>query len=130
MSDSNVSSRTPEGLPSRCPICGADTDLEFSQPSGDAVCPNCGHLLWISTKVVSRLRQFVTGELGVPVEEVSAKAILAELQADSLDVVELVMECEDEFNITIPDDDYERLRTVGDVIRYIEEQHPERGDAK
>jgi acyl carrier protein len=45
-----------------------------------------------------------------------------DLKADSLDVVELVMEFEDEFEITIPDDDYEKIRTVGDAIDYIEEK--------
>jgi acyl carrier protein len=57
----------------------------------------------------------------VPKEEVTLESsIIEDLKADSLDVVELVMELEDEFDITIPDDDYEKLRTVGDAIRYIE----------
>ena len=53
-----------------------------------------------------------------------AAAILSieDLRADSLDVIELVMEFEDEFGITIPDDDYERIRTIGDAVRYIEQR--------
>jgi acyl carrier protein len=43
-----------------------------------------------------------------------------DLKADSLDVVELVMEFEDEFKITIPDEDYEKIKTVGDAVKYIE----------
>ncbi|MDA0835845.1 MAG: KOW motif-containing protein [Planctomycetota bacterium] len=49
----NISSRTPEGLPQRCPICRNDVCISPSQPTGDAVCPHCGALLW-----------FVVGEQG------------------------------------------------------------------
>jgi hypothetical protein len=42
----NISSRTPEGDPNRCPVCGNDLRLEPSQPPGDAPCPSCGSLLW------------------------------------------------------------------------------------
>jgi hypothetical protein len=40
------SSRTPEGEPNLCPVCGNEVRLEASQPAGDAPCPHCGHLLW------------------------------------------------------------------------------------
>ncbi len=63
----------------------------------------------------------VSEQLGVPKEEVARQSsFVDDLKADSLDVVELVMEFEDEFEITIPDDDYEKIRTVGDAIDYIE----------
>lgn len=42
-------SRTPEGEPNQCPICGKEVRLEPSRPPGDAPCPNCGHLLWFSS---------------------------------------------------------------------------------
>jgi hypothetical protein len=42
----NPASRTPEGEPNQCPICGREVRLEPSRPPGDAPCPNCGHLLW------------------------------------------------------------------------------------
>jgi len=65
----------------------------------------------------------VSEQLGVPQEEVTLEAsFVDDLKADSLDVVELVMEFEDEFGITIPDDDYEKIKTVGDAINYIEEK--------
>lgn len=65
----------------------------------------------------------VSEQLGVPQEEISrASSFVDDLKADSLDVVELVMEFEDEFGITIPDDDYDKIRTVGDAIKYIEEK--------
>jgi anti-anti-sigma factor len=41
------SSRTPEGRPHRCPLCGKEVLLEASFPPGDATCPHCGHLLWL-----------------------------------------------------------------------------------
>lgn len=41
-----ISSRTPEGEPNRCPICGAVIKIEPSVPPGDAPCPDCGHLVW------------------------------------------------------------------------------------
>jgi serine/threonine protein kinase len=41
-----ISSRTPEGLPNRCPVCGTNVRIEPSNPAGDAPCPQCGHLLW------------------------------------------------------------------------------------
>jgi hypothetical protein len=44
----NPASRTPEGEPNRCPICGKEVRLEPSRPPGDAPCPNCGHLLWFA----------------------------------------------------------------------------------
>jgi acyl carrier protein len=65
----------------------------------------------------------VSEQLGVPKEEVARESnFVDDLKADSLDVVELVMEFEDEFEVTIPDDDYEKIRTVGDAINYIEER--------
>src|SRR6516165_2349922 len=43
-----ISSRTPEGLPNHCPVCGSDLRIEPSDPAGDAPCPQCGHLLWFA----------------------------------------------------------------------------------
>jgi acyl carrier protein len=65
----------------------------------------------------------VSEQLGVPAEEITRQSsFVDDLKADSLDVVELVMEFEDTFGITIPDDDYEKIRTVGDAIDYIEDK--------
>lgn len=65
----------------------------------------------------------VSEQLGVPKEEVTRdSSFVDDLKADSLDVVELVMEFEDEFSITIPDDDYDKIKTVGDAINYIDEK--------
>lgn len=73
--------------------------------------------------VEEKVIDIVSEQLGVPKEEVTRESsFVDDLKADSLDVVELVMEFEDEFSITIPDDDYEKIRTVGDAIDYIEEK--------
>ena len=106
-----VSSRTPEGLPNRCSVCGGEFLLEPSLPTGDAPCPQCGHLLWWFQRKCEG-----TG----PLIDVDTR-LIEELKADSLDVVELVMELEDEFEMQFADEDYERIRTVGDAIRVIRE---------
>lgn len=65
----------------------------------------------------------VSEQLNVSVDEVTlASNYLDDLKADSLDLVELVMEFEDEFGITVPDEDYEKISTVGDSISYIREK--------
>jgi hypothetical protein len=46
----NISSRTPEGDPNRCPVCGNDLRVEPSRPPGDAPCPSCGTLLWFAIR--------------------------------------------------------------------------------
>ena len=71
----------------------------------------------------SKVIAIVSEQLGVELEEISrSSSFVDDLKADSLDVVELVMEFEDEFGITIPDDDYEKIKSVGDAIDYIEER--------
>lgn len=75
------------------------------------------------SSIEERVIGIVSEQLGVPKEDVSRpSSIVDDLKADSLDVVEMVMEFEDEFDITIPDDDYEKIKTVGDAIEYIEDK--------
>tara|TARA_R110002020_G_scaffold11527_4_gene43245 strand:+ start:823 stop:1053 length:231 start_codon:yes stop_codon:yes gene_type:complete len=65
----------------------------------------------------------VSEQLNFPKEEINTQSSFQDdLKADSLDLVELVMEFEEEFDITIPDDDYEKIRTVGDAVKYIQEK--------
>lgn len=45
----NISSRTPEGQPNTCPVCGKQVEIEPSLPTGDAPCPHCGCLLWFES---------------------------------------------------------------------------------
>jgi acyl carrier protein len=116
----NISSRTPEGLPSRCALCGAGVNLEVSEPAGDAPCPACGHLLWYSSDLLDKLRSRMADTLGVAPEQISADTPWGTLGADSLDTVELIMELEEDFDVTIPDEDAERLQSLADVIRYLQ----------
>ena len=70
----------------------------------------------------SRVVAIIVDKLGVDEAEVTAEASFTnDLGADSLDTVELIMEFEKEFNIAIPDDQAEKIATVGDAVKYIEE---------
>lgn len=72
--------------------------------------------------VEQKVRDIVVEQLGVKPEQVTPEAkFIEDLGADSLDVVELVMALEEEFGNEIPDEEAEKLTTVGDVIKYIED---------
>jgi acyl carrier protein len=72
--------------------------------------------------VEQKVRDIVVEQLGVKAEQVTPEAkFIEDLGADSLDVVELVMALEEEFGNEIPDEEAEKLTTVGDVTKYIEE---------
>jgi len=72
--------------------------------------------------IASRVKAIIVDKLGVDESEVTAEASFTnDLGADSLDTVELIMEFEKEYNIGIPDDQAESISTVGEAIKYIEE---------
>ena len=72
--------------------------------------------------IAARVKAIIVDKLGVDENEVTPEASFTnDLGADSLDTVELIMEFEKEFNIGIPDDQAETISTVGDAIKYIEE---------
>ena len=71
--------------------------------------------------VASTVKEIIVEKLGVKESEVTPEANFTnDLGADSLDTVELIMELEKEFNITIPDDQAEKITTVGEAIAHIE----------
>jgi|UniRef100_A0A7C5WZE1 acyl carrier protein len=71
----------------------------------------------------TRVKEIIADQLGVEIEKLRDDAnFVQDLGADSLDVVELVMAFEEEFGIEIPDEDAEKIRTVGDVINYLKER--------
>ena len=73
--------------------------------------------------VEEKVKAIIVEQLGVKQEEVTEKAsFIDDLGADSLDTVELVMAFEEEFGIEIPDEDAEKILTVGDAVKYIEEK--------
>lgn len=109
-----VSTRTPEGQPGKCPLCDAAIVVELSVLFGDAICPQCGHLVWFfqaaevthvfdSQKSVpsrERVSDIVAERLGVDSDLiVNNPTFVSDLGVDSLDLVELVMELEEELNL-------------------------------
>ena len=75
------------------------------------------------SEIAERVKKIVVEHLGVEAEKVTdAASFIDDLGADSLDTVELVMTFEKEFDIDIPDEEAEKLRTVGDAMKYLHEK--------
>jgi acyl carrier protein len=73
--------------------------------------------------IEERVKAIIVEQLGVNADQVTADAkFIEDLGADSLDTVELVMALEEEFGNEIPDEEAEKLQSVGDVIKYVEDQ--------
>lgn len=73
------------------------------------------------TEIIEKVQAIIAEKLSVDAAEVTPeKSFTNDLGADSLDTVELIMEFEKEFGISIPDEEAEKIATVGDVIKYIE----------
>jgi hypothetical protein len=106
-----ISSRTPEGAPGRCPVCGSDVRVDPSLSWGDAPCPECGSLLWFvgfsaedrlffeyeaAELIRERLLNSLAKYFQVSRYELEADPSLArDSGLDSLDVAELLMELEE-----------------------------------
>jgi len=74
---------------------------------------------------IEKIKSIIAEQLGVKPEEVTDNAkFIDDLGADSLDTVELVMALEEEFGIEIPDEDAEKMTTVGEAIKYISQKMP------
>lgn len=75
--------------------------------------------------IPEKVKKMIVDQLGVSESEVVPEAkFIDDLGADSLDIVELIMALEDEYGIEIPDEDAEKIETVGDAIKYIEDHLP------
>ncbi|MBE6305033.1 MAG: acyl carrier protein [Bacteroidales bacterium] len=73
------------------------------------------------SEIASRVKEIIVDKLAVDENEVTPEAsFTTDLGADSLDTVELIMELEKEFGISIPEEDSQKIQTVGDAISYIE----------
>ncbi|HLR72975.1 MAG TPA: acyl carrier protein [Pseudogracilibacillus sp.] len=73
------------------------------------------------SEVFNRVKEIIVEQLDVEEDSITMEASFRDdLEADSLDVVELVMELEDEFDIEIADEEAEKINTVGDAVNYIE----------
>jgi len=76
-----------------------------------------------SQEIQDKVFQIVSDQMSVDAGELSREtSFVNDLNADSLDTVELVMELEDEFNMTIPDEEAEKLKTVGEAVDYVLKQ--------
>lgn len=69
--------------------------------------------------VFEKIKGIVAEQLGVEEEEIKEETSFDELNADSLDIVELIMALEEEFDLEIPDEDAEKLTTVGAAVQYV-----------
>lgn len=77
----------------------------------------------IMENTFEKIRGFLAEQLGVEPEKITMESdLLNDFEADSLDIVDMVMTLEDEFGIEVPDDAIENLHTVGDVVRYVDSQ--------
>lgn len=73
------------------------------------------------SEIENKVKAIIVDKLGVEESEVTLDAnFSSDLNADSLDTVELIMDFEKEFNITIPEEDAEKISTVGDAVAYVE----------
>jgi len=108
--------------------------IEFSDTGDDALCPNCDCYLRRSGYVLEQVRNRLAESSGVPLANIGLHTTLSELGVksakvgtlivdllalDSLDVVELVMALEEEFDLSISDEDAQNLSDVGDLLRYL-----------
>jgi acyl carrier protein len=107
---------------------------EPSKRYGEAACPQCGKRLWFARQrdgvwfhdaeraaaIRERVRLVVGHNLGIEPSAVKdSTSFMQDMGADTLDIVEFVMELEKEFKISIPDEHAERILTVGDLVDYL-----------
>ncbi len=72
--------------------------------------------------IFEKVKAIVAEQLGVEAGDITLETSFDDLNADSLDVVELIMAIEEEFDIEIPDEDAEKFKTVGDAVEYIKDK--------
>ena len=72
--------------------------------------------------IFDKVREIIAEQLDVDIEDISMEtSLMKDLEADSLDAVEIIMGIEDEYSIEIPDEVAEEFKTVGDIVRYVED---------
>ncbi len=73
--------------------------------------------------LVDKIKELVAKQLNKPIEEIAEdKEVVKDLGADSLDVVEMLMSLEEEFGITVPEEDAVNIKTVGDIVNLIQDK--------
>lgn len=73
--------------------------------------------------IIDKIKAIIVEQLGVSADEIELEtSLMKDLEADSLDAVEIILAIEDEYGIEIPDDDAEQFQTVSDLVNYVEER--------
>lgn len=116
-----ISCRTPEGFPSRCPLCQAEAAIDFSEHGGDAPCPSCGARILRSAQLLERLRAIARKYPELELDELTSDSPWPP-GGDSLTGVEVMLELEQELGVSMSANIADRIDTVGDAIRYFERQ--------
>ena len=72
--------------------------------------------------VLDKIKEIIVEQLGVEADAITMNThLMKDLEADSLDAVEIIMAIEDEFEIEVPDEDAEKFQTISDIVKYVEE---------
>jgi acyl carrier protein len=131
--------QTAEQAPGRCPLCGVAVPMQPAERFGQASCPQCDKRLWYCkhgegvwfhdadrvAALRARVVPIIAKNLDADPDKITdASSFMEDFGADSLDVVELVMGLEEEFRITIPDTEAEKIKTVGDLLDYLARHVP------
>lgn len=83
------------------------------------------------SEIQEKVVKIVSEQMGVDAKEITMEtSFVNDLNADSLDTVELVMEFEDQFELSIPDEEAEKIQTVGAAVKFIHKAHTEKGGKK
>lgn len=70
--------------------------------------------------IFGKIKSLISEQLDIDEEKITSETTFEDIEADSLDVVELVMALEEEYNLEIADEEVEKIKTVGDIVSYIE----------
>jgi acyl carrier protein len=73
--------------------------------------------------VFAKVKELVLARFSLEEEDLTLETTFESVGADSLDIVELIMEIEEEFDVEIPDEDMKKMTTVGDMVEYLKENH-------
>ena len=104
-------------MPTHCSLCGATTNVVTV--TNDTPCPSCGHPLHAADQLLYMITQRFANVLTNPPNVIDAHSTFAEIEATSLEVVELILDLEEEFGIDIPVPEADRIKNVGDIVRSI-----------
>lgn len=119
-----ASSRTPDGQPGRCPVCGADVTVDPAEPLGDAPCPACGVLIWPLD--VGGVRRWIMADEYTPEQrERFAEIIRRAKGGDSLDWVDVIMELDEAIGLNIPDDVAVQFETIDEFLDWFFDRRDE-----